>query len=665
MSWAIDLDAHQMLAAGHIGQHARLLAGPGTGKSHVLARRVVKLVVEHKVPPHQIMALVFTRVNAFDLRRTVDRELRALGITESPKIRTLHSFALEQLLKNSRLITTIPQPIRIADDYEEKEFIKGDLYKKLGLKNSKAADAKFLEVASDWQSLRADGVAYLPPDPAFLGEWQAHRGIYGYILRLELIWRLKQAMQEHPQFELETPSFLLVDEYQDLNKCDLQVIALMVQRGAELFCAGDDDQSIYGFRLAHPAGIRGFTGEYNPSEDFSLKTCWRCDKEIIKLAQFVANMDSERVEKPLEPREGAENGEVVLLRFDRETSEAAGVAAICDHLIKQEKYAPDDVLVLLRSDSNSLYSRILVDEFEKLGIITSVKADPKTPLDGGVGRYLLSLLRLHISHSDDLAWRTVLEKLRKNNGIGERSIAEIYNLATEQGVRFSEAIRALASNPDSLKCGGAVRRETAEIEKLLAGLHSDGQLEDEKNEANLEKHEVRALIVCEISALAEKISTDKDANTEAINYIQSKAENADIESYSELADALIGPEDTHEQELEHGVINILTMHRAKGLSAKAVFIIAAEEELLPGRSVGKDIGDQRRLLYVSLTRAKHRLYITHCSRRYNRQQHTGSKKGQAQRHLTPFLRDIPSHTLRRKEGDTYVKSLSSSAKVTD
>lgn len=665
MSWAVNLDAQQTLAAGHIGQHARLLAGPGTGKSHVLARRVVKLVVEHNVPPRQIMALVFTRVNAFDLRRTVDKELSALGISESPNIRTLHSFALEQLLKNSRLITTLPQPIRIADDYEEKEFIKGDLFKKLGLKNSQAADVKFLELASDWQSLRADGVNYLPPDPAFLGEWQTHRDTYGYILRLELIWRLKQAMGEHTEFVLDTPSFLLVDEYQDLNKCDLQVIALIVQRGAELFCAGDDDQSIYGFRLAHPAGIRGFTQEYNPSADFSLKTCWRCDKEIIKLAQFVANMDAERLDKPMEPRKGAEDGEVVLLRFGRETSEAAGVAAICDHLVKQEGYALDDILVLLRSDANSLYSKVLSEEFQKQGIVTSVKADPKTPLDGGVGRYLLSLIRLRVTRSDDLAWRTLLEKLRKNNGIGERSIAEIYRFATEQGLRFSEAIRELAGNPDSLKCGGAIQRETVEIEQLLACLSSDAKLEDEKNKKHLEKHEVRTLIACEIRALAEKISTDKDSITETLNYIQSKLEKADIESYLEMPDALIGPEDTHEQELEPGVINILTMHRAKGLSAKAVFIIAAEDELLPGKSIGKDIGDQRRLLYVSLTRARHRLYITHCSQRYSRQQHTGSKKGQAKRHLTRFLRDIPKQTLRREDGDTYVKNLRSSVKVTD
>ncbi len=202
MAWDDRLDDLQKAAAGHVGKHARLLAGPGTGKSLVLARRVIKLVTVNGVDPQRIIALVFTRVNVFDLRCSIDREFKEFDIEERPKVRTLHSYALEQLLRNSSLITSLPKPLRIADDYEENEFILGDLYKNLGLKNRREAKSKFSDLAADWQSLKAAGGGYLPADPRFIGAWQEHRGIYGYVLRQELVWQLKRALEQYSDFDL-------------------------------------------------------------------------------------------------------------------------------------------------------------------------------------------------------------------------------------------------------------------------------------------------------------------------------------------------------------------------------------------------------------------------------------------------------------------------------
>src|SRR5262249_3912484 len=113
--------------------------------------------------------------------------------------------------------------------------------------------------------------------------------------------------------------------------------------------------------------------------------------------------------------------------------------------------------------------------------------------------------------------------------------------------------------------------------------------------------------------------------------------------------------ETIEQEVEEGKVNVLTMHKAKGLDAKAVIIIALEDELIPGRAQGEEeIADERRLLYVSLTRARHSLFMTYCDRRTGQQQHTGRTSGTAPRTLTMFLREGP---VTPHDGDQYLQML--------
>jgi superfamily I DNA/RNA helicase len=125
-------------------------------------------------------------------------------------------------------------------------------------------------------------------------------------------------------------------------------------------------------------------------------------------------------------------------------------------------------------------------------------------------------------------------------------------------------------------------------------------------------------------------------------------------SLNELLRAIESSAENIEQELDPGRVNILTMHKAKGLTAEAVIIVAAEDEYLPGRAAGDDMDDERRLLYVSLTRAKHHLYLTYCNERTGRQQHTGRTVGNTRRHLTRFLQDAP---LRPQRGVDYVHRL--------
>lgn len=640
MLWDNALLEAQKKAACHVGSHACLRAGPGTGKTLTLCRRIVYLIVEQNVPPSQILALTFTRAAAHELRQRVQEELSAYG-KNLPRISTLHSFALRQLLRNSDTITTVPSPLRIADDWEERNIILEDLKAALDI-NLRETRRKFNLLSSDWQTLQADQKNWEDrhPEPEFLGAWRKHSEIYGYTLRSQLVYELKRALEQNPHFRLEQPSrYLLVDEYQDLNRCDLAVVRALVNQGAELFASGDDDQSIYGFRFAHPEGIRRFEMDYSPSSLLELKYCKRCDKKILDIGLFVANLDPQRIKKPLEPMPDAGQGDVQLVWFNNQNEEADAIARICKFLIQNKGYNPEDILILLRSDRHGAFSVPIKQKVEAQGIPVASKTDYIAPLDWDESRELLSFLRLRARQEDHLGWRTLLQ-LRKNY-IGTETISGIYELALREGITFAKALERVKESPQSLpRLGNRLSDELNAIDELL----SQFNIEISEGEDLMDR----------VGQIAERVISNVERRSEILAYLNGVVEMSEAGTLVDLLSALSTSLEDKEQEIDHDRINILTMHKAKGLTADAVFLVGAEDQYIPGTQFGEGEGDERRLLYVSLTRAKHVLIVTYCKGRTGPQRYTGRDSGKIKRDLSRFLTDTP---ITPQPGKDYVHSL--------
>lgn len=434
MTWDEGLSEEQKLAASHLGAHACLLAGPGTGKTLSLTKRVLYLVEERGIPPSEILAVTFTRAATAELKKNLKQELGEGA--ELPHISTLHSFALRTILQNPTR-TALPQPIRIADDYEERWIIQEELRRILGLRKVSEVAQLINQLSADWEQLRADAGDWESrfPNPQFLGAWREHRRIYGYTLRAELVYQLKLSFTEGGLELPNAPRYLLVDEYQDLNACDLAVIKCLSEAGAELFGAGDDDQSIYGFRYANPEGIRRFEGDYAPSQLLELTVCKRCDRDILDLGLFVARQDPRRLEKPLYCEGEVGPGIVKILRFPTQAEEADSVATICRWLIERQDVQLEEILVLFRTDRYRRFSDPIRVALESREIRVATVANPLEPLncpkgDDGRrrihGRYFLCLLRLLTNRDDHLGWRTILQ-LRANN-LGTATFQGIYEL---------------------------------------------------------------------------------------------------------------------------------------------------------------------------------------------------------------------------------------------
>jgi DNA helicase-2/ATP-dependent DNA helicase PcrA len=616
-----DATSDQIEAIDHIGSHARLLAGPGTGKTKTLTRRVLSLILQHNVDPESILLLTFTRLAAAQLKDEIKNVLDPLE-KAIPQVSTLHSFALKQILYNSSRIDTLPRPIRIADDWEERYIIQEDLKKVLNLREIGDVQNLINQLSTDWETLRIEEIGWEQqfPNPAFLGAWRSHKDQYGETLRAELVYQLKKQLNQSRDFQLDKEyKHILIDEYQDLNACDLAIVNELAKRGAELFVAGDDDQSIYGFRFATPEGIRNFEQIYQNSKKMALEICFRCDKSILHSAEFVASLDPKRLPKPTRPKDQAEDGEVLIIGFKDQNHEAEIIAKKIKSLIAKD-IKPDQITILLRSDRNGSLSKPIIEALKKQSVDVSLTTDSELESNNEY-RIVLSVIRLLVDQNDCLAWRTLLQ-VNKTNGLGDECIKNIWNYAQSKGVRFSVALQKIAESPNELqKFGQKIAKFVSEINKTIVDLKAvQNPIE-------------------EITATVERFMIEGDIKEQVKKYfvgILESQEKADLESLIKIVST---SSEYIEQETKENAVNILTMHQAKGLSFDVCFIVGAEDEYIPGRNTGDKEGDERRLLYVSMTRARHKLFISYCNKRIGQQRHSGSNSGTENRRLTRFLRD--------------------------
>ena len=631
MPWYNNLLDKQREAASCDCDRVVLLAGPGTGKTLTLTRRVCYLLEEKNIAPKDICVITFSRAAAAELKSRITDEL---GEMDLPQISTLHSFALKHLLKFIHYNNILPMPIRIADDWEERFIVLEDLKRQLSI--SKVSDVKDLlnQMSADWQSLTAEEQEWESrfPNPRFIGAWREHRQVYAYTLRSELVYQLKHTVQQNPQI-IDNIGFryLLVDEYQDLNRCDLAVIKYLSDSGISIFVSGDDDQSIYGFRKAHPVGIRRFTIDYQQSETKNLNICKRCDQNILDFSLFVARQDDSRIDKEIKS-DSDRTADIRVLGFDNQITEAEGMSQLCRYLINHESIQPHDILILLRSNKNNCFSTIITNALNAQGIPVKTQETKSSVFDDIGGRRLLSFLRLIVNPSDELSMRTLIQTTR---GIGSCALDSIYRLCQDRSIRFNQSLVLISQEASILpRLRNRIKPVYDEICECI------GRYNQLYNPSGITNAELQELL----SSICNDLDLPLTMQTQIFEWLQSYIDKTDDELIK--LDNILREKDTSlentEVVFEEGKVHIMTMHKAKGLTAEAVIIPACEDEYIPGRNTDTEAQkEEMRLLYVSLTRAKHYLYITYCNRRTDSQCHTGSNSGHYQRTLSRFLQDAP------------------------
>lgn len=609
-----------------------MLSGPGTGKTYRLVEYTEKLLREG-VDPSEIVILAFARTAVREFRDRIITDLE-LDEEECPEVRTLHSYSLKQILRHNPF-SDVPEPLCVADDYEEGKILMEELSSALSWSKRDVKDV-MKEYQNAWSSLDADESDWSGERRRgeFMSKLQALRRDYGFVLLGELVYLLKTMLDSHPALRpVVAPGYLVVDEYQDLNRCDQKVIRHMYDAGSRLAVAGDDDQTIYeSLRKADPEGIRDFKESYQNGKRYRMTGCHRCPENVLLYANRLILQNQRRVPKVLHSLRTDHEGEVLALEFQDQNDEASGVARICEHLIRQG-FEPYEILILL-SRRRLGFDQLFLDFLLGRSLPAKFFATKIPFLDNRQVRRSFAMMRFAIQPQDALAIRTWLETTPR---LGRISLDHFRRWRMESNLTFIEGIARLA-DMDTSSASWMVKIDSSfnDLSGHAAELNSI--------ESILEKIDYMA-----------SVQTPSEPNLseflEELRRMASQDENLDLSGMiGEIREVQV----QKDLNLDETSIRVMTMHSAKGLSARAVIIPGLEDFLMPDVEDPLEVEERRRLFYVSVTRCKERLYLSHCTRREGAQRYLGRAGGRSRRRRSRFLEDM---RIDSQSGSSFVSNL--------
>jgi len=561
-------------------QRIRVVAGPGTGKSFAMKRRVARLL-ETGVSPNAILPVTFTRVAAEDLHR----ELVGMGVHGCDELQgtTLHSLALRMLMRNHVLGTTGRKP-RPLNEFELEPLIN-DLMTAHGGKR----EVKRLKVAYEaaWARLQHQqpGYALSRADAAFHDDLLDWLRFHEAMLIGEVIPQLYQYLRSNPNAqERQEFAHILVDEYQDLNRAEQGVIDLLSD-AADVCIVGDDDQSIYSFKHAHPAGIRDWLMVNHGADDLGLDDCRRCPTRVVEMANsLIGNNRLRPVPRPLNPIEANGIGDVEIIQYPSITREVAGVAEKVRQFIA-DGIPAGDILVLAQSKA---FGTPLYEALVAVGVpVKSYYAEAE--LHHIEAQRAFALLKLFVDRQDRVALRWLVGVNGNNwHAAGYRHVR---NHSETSGNTPWDTLSQLEAGVLNIRHTNRIVESFREIVQTLNNLEA----------------------LPDMAAIVDDLFPDDQEETRDIRAlaleILDQLEDDDREEFlHELTAAIAQPEIPTEIE----EVRIMSLHKSKGLSAPVTIIAGCVQGLLP-RSPADELTptqrteyleEQRRLFYVGITRVK-------------------------------------------------------------
>lgn len=626
-------DEQQAILEHHPDRHARVLAGPGTGKSTTMVALLDRLLSQHD--SLRVRMLTFTRAATAELAQKITSHSDQVN-----RPSTIHSFAISILLRNPGT-GGFPEPLRIPDTWEYKNLVRPNLAHRAGVTVS-ILNKLIQEMASNWESLTEQmNPEITEADRArFIGAWDEQRRILGYTLLQELPYALHGALNNHDDLDGINFDLLIVDEYQDLNACDLDVIRLLSEKGeCKVIGTGDDDQSIYSWRNAAPEGIRRFLDTYDQAEDYTLSVTLRCGKKIIEWANHVIQGDPDRPPERtvLVPLPDSPDGEVGLLNFPGDKSEAKGIATLVESLIN-DGMEPNDILILMRTDHNGTFSNPIREEIEKLNITCSDPSYVISLLEMDDNRKLLEMLRLLVNKYDSISWASIL---KLTPGVGPTFFRHIYDKARETGSTFADEL--LLGFENDFPDGPPSKKKVIEAMSFILDSFVAVELPTEKPEMGWGGW------IINFTENNDFAPTPTEEFQELLLALDELTED------NQPLDRYLGQIEPLGKDLslaKSNGVRIMTMGGSKGLTVRATIIAGVEEGLVPRPE--SEVSEERRILYVAMTRAKEYLFCTWAGRRRGPTARAG-RGSTTRRHYCNFLNGGPVNS---ENGVNFLKTKS-------
>lgn len=591
MAWNDNLTGKALEIAACNRSPLRVVAGPGTGKTFALMRRVARLI-EGGLDPRRVLLVTFTRVVADDL----EKEIRRLNVQNANLVRkgTLHSFCFSTLNQANVLGITgrTPRPLL---SFEERFLLEdlglydfGGYYeRRKRLKASEAAWAREQYQDPGWPQDDIDRQFQ-----GLLNEWlRFHQAI----LLGELVPVTLKYLRDNPAcFERFQFDHILVDEYQDLNRAEQSLVDLLSERGS-LTVIGDEDQSIYeAFRYAHPEGVSKFHETHQETFDIPLSECQRCPTRVVAIANELVRNNLRRIGHDFLPKPDNYHGDIHLVQWPSMETEAVGIARFIHSKIESGEFDPGKTLIL---SPRRQFGYMIRDALRKQGRSAhsffheeALDGNPKIITDCQA-QEAFTLLTLLANPDDRVALRCWL-----GFGSPKLRVSEYQRLlgyCSQIGNSPREALDALANGRLSIRHTAGI---TDRYRLLLQHIEN-----------------------LRIESGQEVLNTIFPVNQEWAEPFRAIIEDSvDDLTVENMLDALRTNITQPELPSDVGYIRIMSLHKSKGLNADHVIVTGCIEGLIPGKKDDdlpfeeqmRHIEEQRRLFYVAITRPTKTLVLS-------------------------------------------------------
>lgn len=569
----------------------RVLAGPGTGKTYAMKRRVMRLLQEEAIP-HRILACTFTRTAA----RDIAKEIAGLGVEGAEKVwaGTLHGLCFSILQRQEVLQATgrVARPLAKT----EERFLLQDLQAEF--EGVKKTGKRLLAFQAAWSRLQAEepGWPHDPVDQAFqtaLIEWLRFHGgmLVGEMVPVTLAY-----MQNNPLCpERSRFDHVVVDEYQDLNRAEQALVDLLAEQAA-LSIIGDEDQSIYSFKHAHPEGITTFGDAHDGTHDETLDVCRRCPTTVVAIANSLIRNNTTYSNRPLQPRKENGPGTVQIVQWASMKTEAEGIADYVVKRIENDGVSAGEVLVLA---PRRQMGHAVRDALLERGVVAhsffseqALDGNPKQ-IDECDAQVAYALLTLLADAEDRVA-------LRSWCGFGSANLNEngwrrLRAYCHEKGETPRQVLEQLVAKDIKIPHTAAI----VERFKLLQ--------EREEELAAVTGHE-----------LADTLFPDGEEWAEPLRTIVTQAlpHNPGF-TRAELLDEIRTGVTQMETPTDVDFVRVMSLHKSKGLTARLVVVMGCNEGMIPRVDYDepqpvqkRQLEEQRRLFYVALTRTTETLILS-------------------------------------------------------
>lgn len=661
-------EQQQWTAARGSAPQVRLVAGPGTGKSHTIEKRIADLLT-NGVTPENVYVISFTRATCAELTGRIQSFCSTMACANAAtqvRISTMHSLAL-RILRLGNLLSSYPSTPIMLDDWEQKAIYDRELASTIGCSPSRATEIR-LAHDTQWQTLNPQYVNQAKITAAeiqgFNAFHAARTNLYSCVLPGEVIYKCVQALQQGGLQLNQLPQIdhLIVDEFQDLNACDQEFIRLLCTNNTVLFVAGDDDQSIYSFRHANPDGIVQFQTVYPASATHILTDCFRCTPAILSAASRLISYNQNRLAKNTISLYGAASppvqGRMLAWSFQTAQEEAYAIAQSCQRLINAGMTGREDEILILISNRR-VQLDILTQALGNLGLPFEPPRGATLRDEYNAIRAVYTLLRIvkdGASGEDDYpAHRDIFEFL---SGVGaqtskavadgcilnNQNFRQLFYLSccpswlSTRGASAVQRVMTIVQAVGTWNLGETLATRNADIATVLSSqIFTSGQ-----NAANILSawSQLASALPSQMTLeeLFQFLAADSDSDQQAILDVVA----ARIETTAPSAQA---PAQKR--------IRILTMHGAKGLSGKVVFIPGAEQGLMPSfrnlQATGLVI-EHRRLFYVSITRARACCIVSHAAQHLGAQAMAINQSPKVRLTRSQFLNEMSVPSENRNSG---------------